>query len=148
MQSRTILTKFSRRHSPNWAPTIGDPTRLVVPGEKWKLPSPLHRGRASAWPDAPPVRGQTLMHKDKQFITIRRHVVRLTARVARGKVIAMMLMECEMATRSARYLRFFDYQTKNEVPPDSDAMPPLPDVIDDDSEASWALWREAANAPS
>lgn len=30
---------------------------------------------------------------------------------------------------------------------DPDAPVPAPEVIDDDSEASWALWREATNAP-
>lgn len=57
----------------------------------------------------------------------------------------MVLMEREMATRSSRYFSL-DSQTKNEWPPDLNAMPPLPEVIEDDSEASWALWREATNA--
>lgn len=57
-----------------------------------------------------------------------------------------MFMEREMAARSARYLKFFEYQTRNETSHDVNGMPPLPEVIEDNSDAAWRLWRDATNA--
>ena len=51
-----------------------------------------------------------------------------------------------MATRSAGHPRFFDFQTRLDATLDPYGMPPLPEVVEDDSDAAWALWRDAANA--
>ena len=48
-----------------------------------------------------------------------------------------------MATRMADSARLFDYRIKREATYDHGAPFPVPDVIDDDSDASWELWREA-----
>ena len=52
-----------------------------------------------------------------------------------------------MATRSVNSSRLFDYRVKQTIPYELDQLPPLPDVIEDDSDASWALWREATKGP-
>ena len=50
-----------------------------------------------------------------------------------------------MANSSAKHSGFPGYQGTRNAHYDLDAPPSLPEVIDDDSEASWALWREATS---
>ena len=52
-----------------------------------------------------------------------------------------------MAIRSASSSGSFQYQVRRDPYAHSGPVP-LPEVINDDSEASWALWREATNTPS
>ena len=53
-----------------------------------------------------------------------------------------------MTTGLANVRRRLAANGMRDKPFELHASDPLPEVIDDGSEASWALWREATNAPS